>query len=450
MHGYVSPSFTLHTGSSACYCLILVFAPYQSPRLHYVLSELLERRMGLAFKVVTTTDEFHSSAAAIKINYSTQAIEGALQVIPQGLLFETGTRDLSVDVTRDERWNILLWKNNNKDIPFDVFAASFFLLSRYEEYTNPVRDVHGRFEAKHSLAFQHHFLQTPVIEVWVDQLKKQFLEMNSMLKFSKHEFVKLSTIDIDFAFKYKGTGLKRWAGKLAKSLVHVRLGDVLEQLLVTARLKRDPYDTFELIRKTTDSDLAYFMLMGRKGEYDKATGFNTLTSVAAMLKAQASFIGIHPSYRSNSEHDLLNEEIEALKRLTGTPVRHSRNHFLKLSLPQTYQRLAKAGISSDYTMMYADAVGFRAGTCFPFSFYDLSEENLTQLIVYSGCAMDVTLKDYLCLSPAEAIRMLSDMEAVARKYQGLFITLWHNSSFADEAGWKGWDKVYSGIFHTKR
>lgn len=429
--------------------MIAFFSKHNTPRLQYVLSELFGRRMGIAYVVVTTLDDLEASSARVKINYTADAVPGSLHVKPHGLLSETGIRDLKVDVSRDDKWNTLLWTNNGAEVPFDVFAATFFLLSRYEEYDNPIRDEHGRFEAKHSLAFQHHFLQVPVIEVWTEQLKNIFSALDPGLVFTNHTYTKLSTIDVDFAFKYKGVGIKRWFGKLVRSMLTLKLADATTQLLVSAGLKRDPYDTFGFIHKTTASGLAYFMLMSNKGGYDKATGFQQLTSIIGQLNEHANFIGIHPSYRSNSEHELLSEEINLLKQLSGKSVRYSRNHFLKLALPQTYQRLITAGIEYDYTMLYADAPGFRAGTCFPFSFYDLTKEQKTTLTIYSTCAMDVTFKDYIRASPNEAIRILNDMETIARKYQGLFITLWHNSSFAQQDGWEGWNRVYSGIFNIK-
>ncbi|MES2690890.1 MAG: polysaccharide deacetylase family protein [Bacteroidota bacterium] len=430
--------------------MIVVFSKHSTSRLQYVLSELLERRMGIPYTIVTQLTDFQSDTARVKINYTAEPVAGSVHIKPHGLLSETGIRDLSVEVNRHDEWNMVFWTNTSEEVPFDVFAATFYLLSRYEEYVNPIRDEHGRFEAKHSLAFQHHFLRVPVIEVWAAQLKKIFLGIDPGLIFTKHTYTRLSTIDVDFAFKYKGVGIKRWTGKLFRSLLSLKLADAADQLLVSTGLKRDPYDTFDQIHKTTNSGLAYFMLMNASGGHDKATNFKCLTSIAGMLKEHANFIGIHPSYQSNTEHQVLNEEISALKSLTGSPVKHSRNHFLKLALPQTYQRVIAAGIECDYTMMYADAPGFRAGTCFPFFFYDLSREQTTALTVYSTCAMDVTLKDYIRVSPNEAIRILNDMETIARKYQGLFITLWHNSSFIQQEGWREWNRVYTSIFNTKQ
>ncbi len=46
------------------------------------------------------------------------------------------------------------------DFPFDIFAASFYLLSRYEEYLPHEKDMYGRYAHTNSLAFREHFLIT--------------------------------------------------------------------------------------------------------------------------------------------------------------------------------------------------------------------------------------------------------------------------------------------------
>jgi hypothetical protein len=44
------------------------------------------------------------------------------------------------------------------DLPFDPLAATFYLVSRYEEYLPFIPDEHGRFPAKQSFAFSNGFL----------------------------------------------------------------------------------------------------------------------------------------------------------------------------------------------------------------------------------------------------------------------------------------------------
>ena len=65
---------------------------------------------------------------------------------------------------------------NNSVFPFDPFAASFFMISRYEEYLPHIKDIHGRFEAKESLAFKNNFLEKPIVDIWINLIKKELVE----------------------------------------------------------------------------------------------------------------------------------------------------------------------------------------------------------------------------------------------------------------------------------
>ena len=56
---------------------------------------------------------------------------------------------------------------NNGALPFDPFAASFYMVTRYEEYTNVQKDNLGRFLVDDSIAFKHKFIKTPVVDHWI-------------------------------------------------------------------------------------------------------------------------------------------------------------------------------------------------------------------------------------------------------------------------------------------
>ena len=80
---------------------------------------------------------------------------------------------------------------------------------------------------------------------------------------------------------------------------------------------------------------------------------------------------MHPSYFSLKDAAILKKEKLRLENIINTPVTFSRQHYLRLSIPETYQNLIDLDIEEDYTMGYAKTVGFRASTCTPFYFYDL-------------------------------------------------------------------------------
>ena len=123
----------------------------------------------------------------------------------------------------------------------------------------------------------------------------------------------------------------------------------------------------------------------------------------------------------------------------------SRQHFLKLTFPNTYRHLIQVGIQSDYTMGYADNIGFRAGIATPFYWYDLENEAMTNLKIYPFQVMEVTLKEYLKLSPEEAIVYVKPLIEATKAVGGTFTTLWHNSTLSETEGYEGWRRVYEAI-----
>ena len=136
-----------------------------------------------------------------------------------------------------------------------------------------------------------------------------------------------------------------------------------------------------------------------------------------------------------------------MKSLKKNTIR-SRQHFLKLETPKTYQNLIKAGIKEDYTMGYATEIGFRASIASPYFWYDLENEKATNLLITPFQVMDVTLKNYLKLSPEKALEEIQTLIQNTKAVNGTFSTLWHNSSF-DDKEWKGWREMYLEMIRIK-
>jgi hypothetical protein len=137
-----------------------------------------------------------------------------------------------------------------------------------------------------------------------------------------------------------------------------------------------------------------------------------------------------------------------LENIIQKPVTKSRQHFLKLKFPKTYQNLLKSGITDDYTMGFASLSGFRAGTCTTFPFFDLSHNRCTEIMIHPFQVMDVTLKNYLLLSPEKAWQQIEEIMLEVKKVNGTFISLWHNESLKDTGHWLGWRKVFEKILET--
>ena len=161
-------------------------------------------------------------------------------------------------------------------------------------------------------------------------------------------------------------------------------------------------------------------------------------------------VGIHPSYWANEKQKRLISEKNRLEKIIEKPVVRSRQHFLKLRFPETYRQLLAARIEEDWSLGYADDTGFRASVATPFYWFDVEKNEKTTLKVHSFQAMDVTLKNYLHLSPTEAVAHVRALSDATRTVGGTFSTLWHNDNLSDEGDWKGWRDVYEAVLDSTK
>ena len=136
-------------------------------------------------------------------------------------------------------------------------------------------------------------------------------------------------------------------------------------------------------------------------------------------------------------------EKKRLETIIHRSVVKSRQHFLILHLPHTYQKLVDNDIREDHSMGYAEHVGFRAGTCTPYRFYDLDLETATELMVYPFAVMEATLKYYMKLQPDQAKTKISEVVDKVKAVDGTFIGLWHNETLTDRGLWAGWRDVFT-------
>lgn len=210
------------------------------------------------------------------------------------------------------------------------------------------------------------------------------------------------------------------------------------------KTKQDIYDTYEFIELCSKNvKTIYFFLLGDVSKHD--FNVNPKKKVLRELIQRISKThqtGIHPSYQSNQQPKQLSKEIQRLKTINNQKVSISRQHFLKLKMPFTYEQLIQKNINTDYTMSYADELGFRAGICNAYPFYNLETDVQRPLWIVPFQVMDGTLNKYLKLTPKNASLEIENLIAEVDKVNGVFVSLWHNSSLSETKEWNGWGVVY--------
>lgn len=427
---------------------ILIYSPQTSPRLQYTFAFVFNDLLGIEFSVTKNKEEFKTHVGA-KLNYSENQFSDELIVYPVRFLFEKGINDQQLSVFDYEETKAFFGTHPRYSMPFDMFAAIFFLVSRYEEYLPHIKDEHERFIPSQSLAKQKEFLHQPVVNIWAEKLKKMIAAQFPDLVFRKNKFTHISTIDVDSVYAYREKGLIRNTGAIIRSAVNADVAGIKKRLQVIAGIEDDPFDTFDFIlqlKKKYALEMIFFFLVGDYDVNDKNISL-TNAGFQQLIKSVADYahVGIHPSYASNKNYEKLSKEIHGLENVLKRDVHQSRQHFLKMTFPYTYRNLIELDITEDYTMGYASEIGFRAGTCTPFYFYDLDLERETKLKIFPFALMDGTLKDALKLSTDEAIKKSKALADEVKKVNGTFITLWHNHSFDESSEWMGWKKVYEEI-----
>ena len=182
-----------------------------SPRLKYIAGLLVGNILGSDWKIVTDKRDIGDDPV---INYSSETISGSLRINPYELLYENGIKPVELSVSEWKGLPVFFMTDMDADIPFDIFSASFYLVTRYEEYLGFQPDVHGRFQASSSIAYKHGFLGIPVVDLWVKELASELTLKYPGLDFRNDGYKALLTIDSDQPFAYLGKSLVRSIGGL--------------------------------------------------------------------------------------------------------------------------------------------------------------------------------------------------------------------------------------------
>lgn len=419
--------------------MLLIFVDQISERLIYTLDFVFKDR---SINYQLTNDWlFFSNQETEKFVYSEKFSENYLQVFPATLLFDEAIFSYSINKADFYKEECLSF-----DKIIDPLASIFYILTRYEEYIIKKRDEHDRFEAKSSLLTKYNWLEKVICDRMAEDLIC-FLEDKLALKFEKTKVAPTLTpsfdIDNTFAFKWKSnlrSGLSYWRDRLKKDTLRLKARKDFTQ-----GKSKDPYDSFDTLKNLENLGLKIklFWLLGDRAKYDKNISANDPRH-QTLIREMAHFgeIGLHPSYKSNNSVYYLKKEQQLLAQILKKDISSSRQHFLKLNLPETYRALISLGFTNDYSMGFADAVGFRAGTSRPFRFFDLQSNSLTDLWIHPFAYMDGTLNFQMKLSPLLAKEKIAALFAEVKKFGGDFIFIWHNESITDFGPWKNWKKVF--------
>ncbi|RKE90970.1 polysaccharide deacetylase family protein [Ichthyenterobacterium magnum] len=429
--------------------MLLVYTHKITPRLKYVFKHICVRVLGVPVSFTTTIEDFiaHDS---MKMSYTRQPLSNEIFIRSHDLLFEQGLEDVDINVQNWDKTKCFFSTSDKSSLPFDIFAASFYLLSRYEEYLPHVKDEYGRFTAEESLAFKNNFLHQPVIDIWAYKFKAILQSKFEDFIFPQKKYSVQPVIDVPMAFYFKQKGIMRIIGGTLNDIFRLKFRQFYQRYLVLTGFKRDPYDTFKWIinkQKQTKFKFKVFFLIGDYSTFDKNININKKQFVS-LIKSVSDYcnVGLKASYFALDNINVLKKEKKKIESITNYSLEATRHSFSKLNLPESYRNLIELEINQDFTMGYLNHIGFRAGTCTPFQFYDLDYEIQTPLQINSFHCIDYALlKKQSLLDKKEEVQRIIDR---IKQVNGTFVPVFHNYSFSDDERWEGFRELFTDILNS--
>ena len=425
--------------------MILVYTHRITPRLNYIFRHLFNNLMLKEVKFTTKIEEFIAFNGP-KFSYAPQALGGEFHIQSHPILFQQGIKQNEV---KFGFWDTtpVFFEVPNSSIPFDLFAASFYLLSRYEEYLPYQLDMHERYSYKNSVLMQHSMILKPVVEIWVEKFKQALQERFEGLVFEERSFYFEPIMNVSMARLYQGKSFLRFLFGGFDDLFHFRLRKFWLRNRVYLTGKKDPYDTFDNILKLKRKykhPLTFFHLLATYSLFDHNISVNK-HEYQSQIKFLADYTdtGLLTSYYAFDDEEMIEREIEKLENIIHKQLEKVRAHFNRIKIPATYQVFNEEELKSDYSMGYNQKIGFRAGTSIPFKFYDIENETETHLTLHPVSISDIMLKFQYNLTPEKAQTIMLEQGETIRKYKGHFYPVFHNFILSDLKEWQDWNELYT-------
>lgn len=422
--------------------MLLIYTYKITPRFTYITKHIFEKMLGVPLAFTTEISDFIKHEGP-KLTYTKQALQNEFFIRSHELLFEQGINDHTVKPSMWEEVPCLFPAGEKSSIPFDVFAATFYMLSRYEEYLPHVKDHHGRFPPKESIGYVHGFLQLPVVEIWVQKLYKALKDRFPELKRVQGVYTMCSLIDITSSHAFGHRGLIRGLSGFFMDLGSLKFRRLLRRVGVWFRLKKDPYDNFEFLEillQQYQAKAIFFFQFAPYGPFDKnVSPFNS--HFKSLIKSVADHfqVALAASYESFGKPEVLATELKELSGVVNRPITGSRMRYNRVDIPVSYRDLVDAEIQNDYSMGYTHELGFRAGTATPFYFYDIYLEVQLPVKVHPFAVHDYALLKEK--SDLDALKRMTHLYKAVKEVGAPFNVVFSNELLGGERS-EEWQRLF--------
>lgn len=395
--------------------MLLIYTHRISNRLRYITQQCIENILKLDLELTTSVEDFIKHDGP-KITYAKQPLQNEFFIESHPLLFEKGVR--AIDVTAGD-WNDIPYffgVGEKSKIPFDLFAASFFLLSRYEEILFHVKNPKNEFKAELSVVHKLDALKRPLIDLWMNAFYQSLQEHFDQIPERASEVNYELSLNVVQAFKYSGRGLMRHLTESIGDLARLNFNTIKRRFAVWTGQIEDPFLIYnDLINRLDSSDIKLrFFFEYSKYLFEDQNISRFRSSLNRLIKSVADYktVALSISHLGLQDSNALERERLELTKQIHRPIWYALHSKLNLRMPHYYKRLIDAELRDDFSMGYADKIGFRSGTSSTHFFYDLDVEMVQPLKVHPFVMTNQVFKNRRAAKQA-----FSDLRAVVNETQ---------------------------------
>jgi len=416
---------------------LIIFSNILTPRIKYIFNFIFKDILKAEVEF-TGNSQYFLQSENIRISYGDEPLGDELFFKSTALLFSNRLEEIKLKTVSFGEYQVP-FPVENSALPFDVFAASFFMISRYEEYLHQQKTEE---EFKPSKSYHHKWrvLDKPVVDEWALIIKSVIRKKHPDFKFHEKKFQHQPTIHFNivpnlpegFFSKTKfifSAVFKKENNYLSSKFDRLTgIGINNEQVLVQAN---------QMFASKKSSPLYFVDFPDVPMDYIKING------VAKTLNDQS--VGLLTPCASNKDKvSGIKDGLTKLKKFHPNTIPLTSQQLEKLKFPICYLNILNSGITSDYSMGYDDVPGFRAGTCTPFNWYDLQLEKVTALVVNSYCLTDHVLQ---FLPREAATKILRQYVNAVKVVNGTFYSSWNLKSLSDYPKYKKLKSLFGEMFN---
>ena len=239
------------------------------PERKYILDIFFNEFLGLSYRIVENTDiknweiELENGSKLIIEDhffnkYPTELNYLKLENIPSKVEYIENKFTPEDDIPIIYGNSKLKIQDKKVICGIDIFASSFFMLTRWEEYVNRNRDNHDRFPANESFAFKNNFLDRPIVNEYLEILKILLLQLDCGLTFKQYKFTKNISCDVDIPYETYTQSVIKTIKKVAGDIVKRKNIKEAVQTIINYTASKfnnysyDPMNTFEWIMEMNE------------------------------------------------------------------------------------------------------------------------------------------------------------------------------------------------------